>query len=135
MDDSESSRRRPAVHALGTIAGVTLTLRKLSREETARAFARRGQTDVSEYVAALRILHVGDSAEIALDGLSNRAVKRRLGQAPTQVGYRLTWASARVDDRLYFRVLLAASPTRAIRSRRGGPPPGQPEALITVAPS
>jgi hypothetical protein len=42
MDDSESSRRRPAVHALGTIAGVTLTLRKLSREETARAFARPG---------------------------------------------------------------------------------------------
>ena len=33
-------------------APVTIMLRKFSREETTRASAHRGQTDVSEYVAA-----------------------------------------------------------------------------------
>jgi hypothetical protein len=114
-----SSTGRPAVHALGTIAGVTLTLRKLSREETARAFARRGQTDVSEYVAALRALQIGDSAEIALEGLSSGSAKRRLSIAATQVGYQLKWAPAQDDDRLYFRVLPAAAiPAGRIRSGR-----------------
>jgi hypothetical protein len=118
--------------ALSTIAGVAVTLRKLSREETARSFARRGLADVSEYAAALRALQVGDSAEIALDGLSSRAAKRRLGLAATQVGYRLKWASARVDDRLYFRVLPAtASPARAESRRRTRPPVGQPEPPIS----
>ena len=109
-----------------------VTLRKLSREETTRAFARRGQTDVSEYVAALHALQIGDSAEIALAGLSSRAVKRRLGLAATQVGYRLKWATIRVDDRLYFRVMptTTGSTGRAESSRRARPPLGQREAPI-----
>jgi hypothetical protein len=134
MDDSESARRRPVVHALSTIAGVTLTLRKLSREETARAFARRGQTDVSEYVAALRALQVGDSAEIALNGLSSGSAKRRLSIAATQVGYRLKWAPAQGDDRLYFRVLpAAASPAGRVRSGRPTRPPVAQPATSTPA--
>lgn len=120
------------MHALSTIADVTVTLRKLSTEETARAFARRGQTDVLEYVTALRALQAGDSAEIALDGLSSRAAKRRLGIAAAQVGYRLKWASARADDRLYFRVLLAtAGAARAKNGRRTRPPVVPPEAPIS----
>jgi hypothetical protein len=120
----------PTLHTLSTIAGVTVTLRKLSREETLRSFTRRGQTDVSEYLAGLRALQVGDSAEIALDGLSSRAVKRRLGLAATQVGYRLKWAQARVngDDRLYFRVLPATAGSIGRAGRRTRPPVAQPEA-------
>jgi len=116
------------------MAGVTVTLRKLRQEEAARSFPRRGQIDVSEYAAALRALKIGDSAEFALDGLSNRAAKRRFGLAATQVGYRLKWASTTVDDRLYFRVLVAiASPAGAERRQRTRPPPRKPEAP-TVAP-
>jgi hypothetical protein len=112
---------------------VTVTLRKLSREETAQAFARRGQTDVSEYVAALRALRVGDSAEIALDGLSRSSAKRRLGLAATQVGYRLKWAPARGDNRLYFRVLpaIAGSTSRAEGRQPTRPAMSQPMALIS----
>jgi hypothetical protein len=115
---------------LSTITGVTtVTLRKLSREEAARAFARRGQTDVSEYVAALHALKIGESAEIALDGLSSRAVKRRLGLAATQVGYRLKWATIGVDDRLYFRVMPATtgSTGRAVSRRRTRPQLADPK--------
>jgi hypothetical protein len=120
---------------LSTMAGVTVTLRKLSHEETTRAFPRLGQVDVSEYAAALRALQIGDSAEFALDSLSSRAAKRRLGLAATQVGYRLKWASTKVDDRLFFRVLPAtASPARAKRRQRTRSPARKPEAP-TVAPS
>jgi len=124
-------------HALSTIAGVTVTLRKLSDEETRRAFTQRGQTDVSEYVAAIRALQVGDSAELTLDGLSSRAAKRRLGLAAAQVGYRLKWATARADDRLYFQVLPAtASPVgRAGSGRRTRRRVEQPAAPIPAAPS
>jgi len=117
-------------------ADVTVTLRKLSREEAERSFARRGQTNVSEYATALRVLQVGDSAELELGGLSSRAAKRRLGLAATHLGYRLKWASAWVDDRLYFRVLPAtASPAgRAGSRRRSRSSVGQPvEAPIPVA--
>jgi len=117
------------------MASVTVTLRKLRQEEAARAFPRRGQMDASQHAAALRALTIGDSAEFALDGLSNRAVKRRFGLAATQVGCRLKWASTTVDDRLYRRVLVAtASPARAERSQRTRSPARQPEAP-TVAPS
>jgi len=117
------------------MTGVTVTLRKLRQEEAARAFPRSGQTDVSEYAAALRALKIGDSAEFALDGLSSRAAKRRFGLAATQVGYLLKWASTTVDDRLYFRVLVAtASPARAERRQRTRSPARKPEAP-TVAPS
>jgi hypothetical protein len=70
------------------MADAPVTLRKLSQDEAARAFPRRGQTDLSEYTEALRGLQIGESAELDLGGLSSRAVKRRLGQAATQVGYR-----------------------------------------------
>ena len=115
---------------------MTVTLRKLSREEAAHVFPRRVQTDVSEYAAALRALQIGDSAEFELDGLSSRAAKRRLGLTATHLGYRLKWAPAKLDDRLYFRVLAAtASPAGRARSRRRNRPPvGQPvKALIPVA--
>ena len=114
---------------------MTVTLRKLSREEAARTFPRRGQMDVSEYTAALHALQVGDSAELTLDGLSSRAAKRRLGLAATLVGYRLKWATARDDDRLYFQVLPAtASPAgRAKSSRRARHRTDQPAAPIAVA--
>ncbi len=117
---------------LSMMAGVTVTLRKLSHEEAARAFPRRGQVDLWEYAAALRALQIGDSAELALDSLSSRAAKRRLGLAATQVGYRLKWASARVDDRLYFRVLPATARRagRAGNEQRRRSPMGQPEAPI-----
>jgi len=86
-----------------------IQIRKLSNDEVARTFPRRGQMDLSEYVAALRDLQAGDSAEMELGGLSVRAAKRRLGQAATQLGHRLKWARTTSDERLYFQVLPGAS--------------------------
>jgi len=113
---------------------VTVTLRKLSREEAARTFPRRGQMDVSEYAAALLPLQVGDSAEFELDGLSSRAAKRRLGLAGTHLGYRLKWAPTTVDDRLYFQLLptTVSAVGRAGNGRRTRYRVKQPTAPITV---
>jgi hypothetical protein len=68
------------------MADVPVRLRKLSQDEAARAFPRRGQMDLSEYTEALRGLQVGESAELDLGGLSSRAAKRRLGRPGRNAG-------------------------------------------------
>ena len=124
-----------------------VTLRRLSQDEAARAFPRRGQMDLAEYTEALHGLQIGDSAELDLGNLSVRAAKRRLGQAATQVGYRLKWARASNADRLYFQVLPAAGsaasrggngrrgPRRARRAAAPAPAPTQPAVTSAQAPA
>lgn len=104
-----------------------LQIRKLDADETARIFPRRGQMDLSEYADALRNLTPGDAAEVPLEGLSNRALKRRLGQAAKQLGYALRWAREQRNGVLAFQVREAPTPraagvraTRPRRRRNGG---------------
>ena len=58
-----------------------LQIRKLSKDEAAKVFPRRGQMDLSEYVEAVSALQPGDTAAMDLGDLTTRAAKRRLGQA------------------------------------------------------
>lgn len=97
-----------------------IAIRKLSTEEARRAFPRRGQLDLSEYVDALRDLEPGDTAAVAREGLSDRAIKRRLGQGANQRGYRLKWSRQSDPDHLYFQTLAKAptTPTNGRRRRR-----------------
>ena len=89
---------------------VPLQIRKLSQDEAAKAFPRRGQMDLSEYVEAVSGLQPGDTAAMDLGDLTTRAAKRRLGQAAAQLGHRLRWARATDTDVVYFQVLLGATP-------------------------
>jgi len=113
---------------------MSVQIRKLTDEEAAGAFPKRGQIDLSEYAEALGDLQPGDAAEFELSGLSTRAAKRRLGQAATQHGYRLKWASTSLGDRLYFQVLPGAKAglRRTSGRRKGtrsvGGQPAQPDA-------
>jgi hypothetical protein len=75
-----------------------------------RAFPRRGQMDLSEYVEAVRALQPGDTAAMDLGDLTTRAAKRRLGQAAAQLGRRLRWALSTDSGVVYFQVLAAATP-------------------------
>src|ERR687885_184217 len=90
-----------------------ISIRKLAPEEAQRAFPRRGQQDLSEYVAALREIEPGEAASIDRQGLSDRAIKRRLGQAAKSLGYRLKWRPA-VQSRG------AVPPSAGISARPGG---------------
>src|ERR687884_123236 len=96
---------------------MALSIRKLAPEEAQRAFPRRGQQDLSEYVAALRELEPGEAASIHRQGLSDRAIKRRLGQAAKSLGYRLKWSRQSSPEELYFQ-LVGTPPTRATNGRR-----------------
>ena len=96
---------------------MTVNLRKLAPEEAQRVFPRRGQQDLSEYVAALRELHPGEAAGIDRAGVSERASKRRLSLAAKQLGYRLTWGRHADAEVLYFQVI-ATPPTKASNGRR-----------------
>jgi hypothetical protein len=96
---------------------MAVTIRKLAPEEAQRVFPRRGQQDLSEYVAALRDLRPGEAAGIDRAGLSDRAIKRRLGLAARQLGYRLTWGRQAGPEQLYFQVL-GAPPAKAADGRR-----------------
>ena len=99
---------------------MAVRLRKLPADEAQRAFPRRGQQDLSDYVAALRDVQPGDAAEIQREGLSDRAIKRRLGAAAVQLGYRLKWARQSSPEAMYFQVVgtPAAKPTNGRRRRR-----------------
>src|SRR5438034_224430 len=79
-------------------------IRKLTSDEAAKVFPKRGQMDLSEYADALRELQPGDAAEIELGQLSSRALKRRLGQAAKQTGYSLKWARDGGTGVLRFQV-------------------------------
>ena len=89
-----------------------LQIRKLGQDEAAKAFPRRGQMDLSEYVEAVSGLQPGDTAAMDLGDLTTRAAKRRLGQAATQLGRRLRWARATDTEVVYFQVLLARATPR-----------------------
>ena len=95
-----------------------LKIRKLSAEESAKSFPKRGQMDLSEYTDALRGLSPGDAAEVDLGGLSNRAMKRRIGQAAKQMGYSLKWARETNGGALRFQVRDAGA-TKSRNGRRG----------------
>ena len=107
---------------------MAVKLRRLAPDEAQRAFPRRGQQDVSDYMAALGELQPGDAAAIQREGLSDRALKRRLGAAATQLGYRLKWARQHSPEALYFQVVgtPAARPTNGRRRRRAAPPSPEP---------
>src|ERR671924_1326366 len=111
---------------------MAVRLRKLAPDEAQRTFPRRGQQDLSDYLAALGELQPGEAAAIARVGLSDRAIKRRLGAAAKQLGYRLTWARQSSPEALYFQVVgaPAAKPANGRRRRAAAPSPGP-----TVAPS
>jgi hypothetical protein len=78
-------------------------IRKLPPEEVQRAFPRRGQQDLSDYVAAVRELQAGEAAAIERHGLSDRAIKRWLGMAAKQLGYGLKWSRQSSPEVMYFR--------------------------------
>jgi hypothetical protein len=96
---------------------MAISIRKLAPEEAQRVFPRRGQQDLSEYVAALREIEPGEAASIDRQGLSDRAIKRRLGQAAKSLGYRLKWSRQPGPERLYFQVV-GTPPTKATNGRR-----------------
>ena len=96
---------------------MAIAIRRLPPEEAQRVFPRRSQHDVSEYVKALRELEPGDAAAIERQGLSDRAIKRRLGEAAQQLGYRLKWSRQSDPDQLYFQTV-ATSATQVVNGRR-----------------
>lgn len=97
-------------------------IRKLTTDEAAKVFPKRGQMDLSEYADALGQLQPGDAAEIELGALSSRALKRRLGQAAKQTGYSLKWARDAGTGVLRFQVREARGaqikPRNGRRARR-----------------
>jgi hypothetical protein len=101
---------------------VPVQIRKLSSDEAAKVFPKRGQMDLSEYTDALGELQPGDAAEIELGPLSSRALKRRLGQAAKQTGYSLKWARDGGTGVLRFQVRevrgTQAKPRNGRRGRR-----------------
>jgi len=81
------SRRTLDVKMLGTMPAVAIKLRKLSGDETASVFPRRGQMDLSEYLQALSALQPGDVGAMELGDLTSRAAKRRIGLSAAQLGF------------------------------------------------
>ena len=99
---------------------MAVSIRKLSSDEAAKVFPKRGQMDLSEYADALRELQPGDAAEIDLAGLSSRALKRRLGQAAKQTGYSLKWARDSGSGQLRFQVRESRGTVPKARNGRRG---------------
>ena len=97
---------------------VAIKLRKLSGDETASVFPRRGQMELSEYLQALSALRPGDVGAMELGDLTSRAAKRRVGLSAAQLGVRVRWARAIDSHSVYFQVLGAP---QHVRSSAGTP--------------
>ena len=116
---------------------MAVSIRRLAPEEAQRVFPRRGQQDLSEYVAALREVQPGEAAGVDRAGLSDRTIKRRFGMAAKQLGYRLKWARHSSADVLYFQVIgtLPAKVTNGRRRRRSVAPQPAPSAAPVPEPT
>jgi hypothetical protein len=77
-----------------------VVLTKLSEEQTAKVFPKRGQMDLTEYIDALAELEVGDAVSVELNGMTPRALKRRLSAAATARDATLKWAKADGEARV-----------------------------------
>ncbi len=97
-------------------------LRTLSSDEMVSAFPKRGHIDLTDYVDALSQINTGEAAEVELNGLSRRSLKRRIGMAARQIGVAIKWARTSDEDRaMVFQVKeaqKAAAKARASRTRR-----------------
>ena len=71
---------------------MAVAIRKLPPDEALRVFPQRRHQDLSEYVTALRNLEPGEAAGVEREGISDRALKRRLSLAAKSLGYRLKWS-------------------------------------------
>ena len=116
---------------------MAVSIRRLTPEETQRVFPRRGQQDLGEYVAALRELGPGEAAEIEREGLTDRTIKRRLGMAAKQLGYRLKWARQSSPETMYFQIIgtLPTKMANGRRRRRVEPSPSAPPAGAAPEPT
>lgn len=96
-----------------------VNIRPLTHDEAAAVFPRRGQLDISDYIDALRTISPGEAAEIDLEGLSRRSVKRRMGMAARHLGTSLKWARTFDDeDILIFQVRAVPALPKVPRQRR-----------------
>lgn len=62
-----------------------ITVRRLSDAEATQLFPQRGHMDLAEYEAIFDEAEPGQAFEVDRDGLSERALKRRLGQSVKRV--------------------------------------------------
>lgn len=103
-----------------------VAFRRLEPAEVASAFPKRGQMDLTEYSDALQDLNPGDAMEVSLDGLTTRAMKRRLGMAANTRGLALKFSRQEDPGTLYFQVRAQntrpANPNDGRRRRRVGRP-------------
>src|SRR5919205_766353 len=96
---------------------MAVAVRKLPPDEALRVFPQRRQQDLSEYVNALRDVEPGEAASVERQGISDRALKRRLSLAAKQLGYRLKWSRQTSPELLYFQVT-GTSPAKGTNGRR-----------------
>jgi hypothetical protein len=90
---------------------MAVAIRKLPADEALRVFPQRCEQDLSEYVNALRDLEPGEAASVERQGISDRALKRRLSLAAKQLEYRLKWSRQASPELLYFQVVGTAPAT------------------------
>ena len=94
-----------------------LSYRRLEPDEKEQVFPPKSANvsqDRAEFEAMLRGLSVGDAVTVSLDGLTERAMKRRIGQAAKSVlGLPLRYKLSADGGELSFVVREAATPRNA----------------------
>lgn len=94
---------------------MSLTYRQLEGDEASRLFPKRGQMDLGEFNDMFGGFAVGDVVSVDLDGLTPRAMKRRLGQSAREtLGAKLRYRLSDDATALTFQIF---KPTQG-QSRR-----------------
>lgn len=101
-----------------------VSLRRLSDEEVDNGFGRKSTVDLSEFMDALSELTIGDGAEVQLDGMTLRTVRRRMNTSAKKMGLSLKWGKRGTDFDTHFvvRQANAKNGEDGELKRRGRPP-------------
>lgn len=100
---------------------MVLKYHKLEPDKIDRVFPKRGQMDLTEYEAMLTGMQAGDGMEIELDGVSVRAMKRRVTAAAARVlDLTLRFEHDESNNRLLFLVRPPKVPSAGPASAVGG---------------
>lgn len=90
-----------------------VSLRRLSTDEIDRGFGRKSAVDLSEFMDALGELTIGEGAEVELDGMSLRTVRRRMNTSAKKLGLMLKWGKRGTDFDTHFVVRSAGSKAKS----------------------
>lgn len=92
---------------------MSVSIRRLSTDEVEQTFRNQDGVDLTPYVQAVQEVGLDGAAEVPINGLTPRTVRRRFNKAARSLGFRLRWATnPDAESTILFMVQPPSNPRR-----------------------